>query len=355
MEKIIHSKNKGRSSNIELFRIITMLIIVAHHYVVNSGLLSIVEAKETLNYKDIFLLLFGGGGKIGINCFVLITGYFMCTSNITVKKYSKLIGERYFYCIAIWLIFIVSGYEAFSMKTFMKVLFPFFSVTTNFTGCFLLFYLFIPFINCLINAMNEKEHLILLGLCLFVYTFLPSFVKADVSFNYVTWFIILYFLSSYIRLYPKKWFNRQKLWIALASVSLLMSWMSVVVLAYVGKKIGKIGIEYFEVSDSNKVLAVVTAVSMFMFFRNLKIKQNKFINTVAASTFGVLLIHANSDTMRSFLWGDVLKNTSFYNSPYLIVHAIISVIGVYSICTIIDWCRIHFIEKPIFRKFDRRR
>lgn len=27
------------NSNIELFRIITMLIIVAHHYVVNSGLL----------------------------------------------------------------------------------------------------------------------------------------------------------------------------------------------------------------------------------------------------------------------------------------------------------------------------
>lgn len=30
---------RQRESNLELFRIITMLLIVAHHYVVNSGLL----------------------------------------------------------------------------------------------------------------------------------------------------------------------------------------------------------------------------------------------------------------------------------------------------------------------------
>lgn len=329
-----------------------MLIIVAHHYVVNSGLLTLVEAQESLELKDIFLLLFGWGGKTGINCFVLITGYFMCTSNITVKKFCKLIGERYFYSIILWIIFLVTGYEVFSLKVFLNVVFPFFTVANNFTGCFLLFYLFIPFINCLISTIDEKQHLTLLGLCLLIYTVLPSFAKANVSFNYVTWFIILYCISSYIRLYPKKWFDSQKLWIGLASTSLVISWMSIIVLAYVGKRLGKIGIEYFEVADCNKILAVTTAISLFMFFRNLKIKQNSFINTVAASTFGVLLIHANSDTMRRFLWGDILKNTSFYNSPYLIIHAIISVLGVYSICTIIDWLRIHFIEKPILQKID---
>lgn len=31
---------KQRDSNLELLRIITMLVIVAHHYVVNSGLIS---------------------------------------------------------------------------------------------------------------------------------------------------------------------------------------------------------------------------------------------------------------------------------------------------------------------------
>ena len=65
-----------RSSNIELFRILSMLMIVAHHYVVNSGLLDCIEKQARLGVKDYFLLLFGWGGKTGIDCFVLITGYF---------------------------------------------------------------------------------------------------------------------------------------------------------------------------------------------------------------------------------------------------------------------------------------
>ena len=34
---------KQRDSNLELFRIITMLLIVAHHYVVNSGLMEVIR------------------------------------------------------------------------------------------------------------------------------------------------------------------------------------------------------------------------------------------------------------------------------------------------------------------------
>lgn len=67
-----------RESGIELFRIITMLVIVAHHYVVNSGVIQEVYDSPTLSSNYIFMLLFGWGGKTGINCFVLITGYFMC-------------------------------------------------------------------------------------------------------------------------------------------------------------------------------------------------------------------------------------------------------------------------------------
>lgn len=70
------SELMGRDSNLELFRILSMLVIVAHHYVVNSGLLECIDAQTKLQLKDYFSLLFGWGGKTGINCFVLITGYF---------------------------------------------------------------------------------------------------------------------------------------------------------------------------------------------------------------------------------------------------------------------------------------
>lgn len=340
-----------RSSNIELFRILSMLMIVAHHYVVNSGLMSCIDAQNVLHFQDYFLLLFGWGGKTGINCFVLITGYFMCTSAITKKKFFKLLGERYFYAVAIWCLFFFTGYEAFSVKGFLKMMFPFFTVADNFTSCFLLFYLLIPFLNKLIHALTAKEHFMLMAWCIGVYVFLPSFAKANVVFNYITWFSILYVIASYIRLHPKDWLNSTKITGSLAGASLLLSWMSVIVLAIVSRFIGKeIGICYYFVADSNKVLALITGVSTFLFFKNLKIGYSKAINTIAASTFGVLLIHANSDTMRRWLWGDVCNNVGAYQEGNIIIHAIASVMVIYFVCTIIDMIRNRLIEQPLIKR-----
>lgn len=95
-----------------------MLMIVAHHYVVNSGLMNCIDAQSTLRFQDYFLLLFGWGGKTGIDCFVLITGYFMCTSNITKEKFFKLLGELYFYKIAIWCLFFLPAMSHFQLVIF---------------------------------------------------------------------------------------------------------------------------------------------------------------------------------------------------------------------------------------------
>lgn len=313
-----------------------------------------IAQNNTVDLQSVFLLLFGWGGKMGINCFVLITGYFMCRSQITAKKFLKLIGERYFYAIVIFVVFVATGYAQFSGKELLKVLFPFFTVQSNFMACYLLFYLFIPFLNKLIEVMSEKEHLLLIGLCLFIYTILPSFAFAAVSFNYVTWFIVLYFVASYLRIYEKVWFGNTKLWGGLTVISLLVSWTSVIVLEFFEKWTGHTGYAYFFVADSNKILAFVTAVCAFMFFKNVKIPQSCIINRIATSTLGVLLIHANSDAMRNWLWKDVLKNVTYYNSPFLVLHALGAVGGIYLICTVIDQLRIRLIEVPLFKRLEKR-
>lgn len=95
-----------RNSNLELYRIIVMLFIVAHHYVVNSGLFQLMS-ESPLTVNSAFLYLFGMWGKTGINCFVLITGYFMCKSTTTINKFFKLLFEVIFYKIVIYLIFVL--------------------------------------------------------------------------------------------------------------------------------------------------------------------------------------------------------------------------------------------------------
>ena len=109
-------KTLQRQSNIELFRIIVMLSIVAHHFVVNSGLLGLMSpTMEVAN--DVYLWLFGMWGKIGINCFVLITGYFMCTSQFTWRKFIKLVCE-----IDICCFFIVGERKYFNYKIFSSIM-----------------------------------------------------------------------------------------------------------------------------------------------------------------------------------------------------------------------------------------
>ncbi len=65
-----------RKSNLELLRIICMIMIVAHHYVVHGT----IWYDNTMSLNKYFIQLYGAGGKISVYCFVLISGYFLSTS-----------------------------------------------------------------------------------------------------------------------------------------------------------------------------------------------------------------------------------------------------------------------------------
>lgn len=348
------NKAKERNSNLELYRIIVMLLIIAHHYVVNSGLLTSggPVISQPTSAKSLFLLLFGAWGKTGINCFVLITGYFMCKSQITFKKFMKLFLQVMFYRILITSIFWISSYEPFTVKRLIKTLIPIRTIGAGFTPAFLLFFLYIPFLNILINNMNEKQHVLLLSLVSFTYIFLGTLPFFDVTMNYVSWFIILYFISSYIRMYPKKIFENTKLWGWASLLFIIIASLSVLVCTNLSIKLDR-QLWYFFVQDSNTLLAVLVGLSSFLFFKNINMKHSPIINKISATCFGVLLIHANSDIMRKWLWQDILNNVGMYHSQFFIVHAILSVLCVFAICSILDIIRITFIEAPFFRQFDK--
>lgn len=110
---------------------------------------------------------------------------------------------------------------------------------------------------------------------------------------------------------------------------------------------------YRLVSDSNALMALLTSICSFMLFKDLKIPYNRFINMVGASTFGVLLIHANSDTMRRWLWKDVINCTGHYDTDFFWLHAFISILVIFFACIIIDCARINTVEKIFFKYLDQ--
>lgn len=311
------------------------------------------DRSDPMSLKSQIMLQIGAWGKTGINCFVLITGYFMCKSHITLAKFLKMFLQVLFYHFLFGVLFMIFGYTPVSASSILGLLIPLRNIGRGFTFAFLLFYLCIPFLNVLIHHLDEKMHLRLIVLSFFIYV-IPAFLpKFSVTFNYVSWFAVLYFVSSFVRLYPKKFFNKNKIWGIAMCCSILLSAVSVVAFSWYSAKAGAFDPYHF-VSDSNNFLPFVTGLSSFMFFKNLQIRKNKFINAVSATTFGVLLIHANSDAMRQWLWKDALNNVYAFSQPWVFLHTVGSVLGIFVICSLIDGIRIRWIEKPVMNFLNRR-
>lgn len=335
---------KKRDSNIELFRIIAMLLIVAHHYVVNSGITQII-AEPPYTWHTYFLYLFGMWGKIGINCFVLITGYFMCTADISLRKFLRLLLEIWFYNIVIYAAFVISGYEPVSFSGIYAALLPLASVEKNFATCFLIYYLLIPYLNILIQHCTQKQHMTLLAICLLFFVVLDHLPQYYYLFNYVEWFCILHIIASYIRFYgPKQISSKHVGGLILGGIVLAMgSVVFQLVLKALGSPLG-IGGPYFWVEDSNALIAVISSLMLFMGFKHIKISYHKWINVIASSMFGVLLIHANSDAMRRWLWVDTCHNTDWIYSAYLPLHAVGCTLAVFLACILIDRIRMFLVK-----------
>lgn len=326
-----------------------MILIVAHHYVVNSGLVQHIQENEDIVHSGV-MLLFGAWGKTGINCFVLITGYFMSTSKFSLEKLAKLYLQIAFYALVIYGIFCITGHESFSPFKLIWKLWPVKSISSDFISCFLIFYLFIPILNIIVNSIGKEMHKYLMVLIIGTFAILPSLPIIKLSFNYVTWFIALYIIASYIRkygLFPKishnQWGLLSILLIILGSVSVLgMEWIFKT--GYTDKFS-----PYFFIADSNKFLSLAIAVASFMYFKDLRIPHSKLINALGGATFGVLLIHANSNVMRQWLWRETVDCIGHFGDSILwtLGYATVSVIIIFIVCAGIEWFRGNFIEPYI--------
>lgn len=341
---------KTRSSNLELYRIILMLGIIAHHYVVNSGL------GDVMNFganpaNTLYLYIFGWFGKTGINCFLLITGYFMCKQNFSWQKLLKLYLEIKFYKFVIYAIFLATGHQSFSLGSLFKTVFGIaYGMNDGFTTAFIALYIFIPFLNILIKHISKRQHLAAIGVLVLIFTVTATFFFSGTAFEYFGWYMNMYLIGAFLRKYPINLLNNRKFLIIAFIVCNILVWASIVLSVWLPYT------KYYFVADSNKIMALLTSVIMFCLFKNIDIGSNKVINTIASSVFGVLLIHANSDAMRKFLWQDVVRCTDYYNVGLgkLVLHSVFSVVAIFIICVLIDQIRINLLEKPLFRLIERK-
>ena len=345
-----------RESNIELLRIVAMLAIVAHHSVVNSTVWELFNpVLPTAN--SVFLQLWGMWGKTAINVFVLITGYFMCKSRLTARRYLKMLFEILFYSYVMWLVLSVTGYDTLTWRAALRRPYTLLAKQDGgFISAFMWMYLLIPAFNVYLHGTTRQNLYATLAVLLGMFSVCGTFLDAKV-YHHVFWYATLYLVGAAIRLHPFGWMKRGKTCMALLAVSMVAAWCSVIGLVWLSKWLGRpVRHPYFFVADSHKLLAFTTALFAFLVFKNWKLPQSRFVNAVASTTFGVLLIHAASDGMRKWLWQDFLDVPSAYSFslPALIGYSAFVMVAVCAVCSMLDWLRILFVEKPMLRWIDTR-
>ncbi len=337
-----------RKSNFELLRIITMLMIIMHHYCVHTNFFKDVQINNTtFNLILTRILTFG---KLGNHIFIIMTGYFMIKSKMNYKKIILLILEMIFYSVVITGISFGFNIAEFNLKTLIKSFLPI--IWGNwFLIYYIILYLLIPYINLFMEKINKKTARNLVVTLLLFYCIIPTFTKNSWNLDTLHIFILDYLIGVYIRLYPIKKLESNKFNVKALLIISLLGVMSVLGFVILGEVLN-INININSLIEKSNylfgaydytILLLLMAILIFSIFKNMNIKS-KIINYISSSTLGVYLIHDNP-IIRTWLWQKFWPGVNFINSNLFILHIVAKVLLIFIVCVIIDKIRIMLFHK----------
>ena len=336
------TNKKIKQSNMELLRIISMLMIIALHFLGHGKILNSVS-KGTITYYIAWT--FETISYISVNLYILISGYFLIDSKFKISKVIKLFFEVLFYSLIIYAFMLIFNIEVFNTKILLKVCTPIISNQYWFVTRYILMYILSPFMNKLINTLNKKEHknfcFLLVFLCCFVNVIYVILNKGYYLIsNNIIWFIVLYIIGAYIKKYDINISTKRGItyYINILITMLLSRFIPEILLRNSNINILKKAPNLFY--NYSSILVFLMSLIVFLLFKNIKI-ENKIINKIilffGPLTFGVYLIHDNN-FVRGWLWENI-NTTGFMYSSMFVVKMIAIVIIIFIVCSFIEYIR----------------
>ena len=101
------AKRKGRDSALELLRILAMVLIVCHHFSVHSGLPLGGDYTGAHPFNVLWAQWLAYGGKLGVDIFVMISGYFLAAKCAHLKSLLMLVLTTAFYGGIIYCLYVI--------------------------------------------------------------------------------------------------------------------------------------------------------------------------------------------------------------------------------------------------------
>ena len=143
-----------RKSNIELLRIISMMLIVSTHLC--NHYMDVPGSVWPFPDGFVFMQTMKSVTYIAVNMYVLISAYFLCTSPFMSKRVLMTWAEVLFYSLVLGIPNILQG--GMSIKGMATVFFPVLMSEYWFATVFIGMLALSPFLNMCIKALNERSH-----------------------------------------------------------------------------------------------------------------------------------------------------------------------------------------------------
>ena len=336
---------KRREGQIELFRIVCMLLILGHHLAWHG-----VAMRSPNRTNQVLATVLFAGGMTGVNGFVLITGYFL--TPFKARRFFSILLQTLFYSVGLTLLAHFAGWRndvtGETVKNAALVI-------TRSPYWFVVMYLgltaVLPLLQPAVKNMGRNAHLWVLLLSNVYLSVIPTVTFQNPSsqyFHQFTWFLYLYVLGAYFRKFPSK----------ITQCAPLQGILFLAMIAFMAlsclwgndhqELFQRVGSRQNFFADKNTIPQLLASCGLFLFFANLRVKPYSWLTLLSGASFGVYLIHDHG-LIRGQIWGSWAHIWQACQRDDFWVTVLLAPLCIYLACAAIDLLRKYALEKPLLR------
>lgn len=332
-----------RGSNLELLRILCMLLIIGDHLTGQSGI-----ADYTTLLSSFAFCLIGCGSRIACSVFVLIGGWFLCEQPYKTRRPLSLWLSLWLYTVPVTLLCKLAGLDV-SWGALRWAAFPASTRQLWFISDYLLLLLCVPLLNRLLRGLSRPAHrglLAVLAVPLIVY---PTLFGENGAVSDTAWmFLYEYLLIAYLRRWPDNRLARL-LQHRAAALGLglglpLLNTILRAVLETSGLTDGK-AFQYMAYYRTalGALPNLLAALALFYLFKGLDLGCVRWVNALAGTTLGVYILH-QVPAFRGFLWNGLLQAEAQHGS---VGYTLLAILAVFLGCAAVDALRTALVMRPL--------
>ena len=327
----------NRQSNFELMRIVAMLLIVAGHFVHQSGLW--INSYGL----DLYILSYMSfASRIAVNMFIMLGVWFMVDAQFKARRVLKLYFNVWVLTVGILVLLLVCGY-GFNSHEIAKSVLPFIGRGVWFPSTYIALILLSPWLKKFFDLGSESQKKFLIVAFFLISAFITihaPFVMEDYWLDTLCWFVFIYLFIGYYRKNIRRRVNK---YFVLFIGTILYFMLVSVILCSSG--IVQEAVRVF-LADYKTIPNLFISFCFFYFFQNLNVGVSRITNYIATGAFTTYIVHQTLPIIH-VLWFDIYQCEWFYDSNYKIVYVVCVIFSVYIAGLVIERLRVNYVEPII--------